>query len=331
MFLVADLLVTLGLLSLGWRNDKFTGGWIWVLAIPLVGKLSFLRFDMVPTAFAVIALTLPESRWKSQIFGVVMGLGAAVKAWPAVAFIAVSQRKDAKIVILSAGLTALLVVGGTLCWCSGSLDFLRHQTGRGLQIEAVGATPWYIWQAVSGHAVKWGPANGTLEILGAWPDTVAACLHVMMLTVGCACALWWVLWTQQSASECADIRSAIGRDAAFTAILLYVVVSPVLSPQYLIWLIGLGAVAASSPHSVVRRAVWAVVVATLLTQALLTVWGELLNGGPTGAYFVAERNLVLLFAGVDAAIALFKVVKMPALVPDAVNSKRDIPIRSKYK
>jgi len=318
MLLATDLLITLALLSLGWRNNKFAGSWVWVLVLPALGKLPLLRFDTIPTAFAVISLTLPELRWKNEIFGVIMGLGTAVKAWPAVVFLAASEKRDAKIIIFTSVLTFLLIAAGTQYWCSGSLSFLQNQIGRGLEIEAVAATPWYVLQAVSGYHVTWAAGHGSLEIVGIWPARVAEFLHVTMLVLGCACAIWWFLWTRRSAAAKPEIKSAIGRDAAFTAILLYVVVSPVLSPQYLIWLIGLGAVAASSPHSVVRRPVWAVVVAALLSQALLPVWGDLVSDGPTGAYFLAERNLVLLFGGLDAAIALFKVLKMPALLKETI-------------
>ena len=255
MFLLADLGITLSLIFLSVRNNSSAGVWVWVLGLPALGKLPLLRFDVVPTALAVFALTLPSGKWKYYIFGAIAGIGAAVKAWPLIVFLSVQNRISAKPALLASAITTIIILAGTFIWCDGSLSFIGNQASRALQIESVAATPWYIAQAVTGTGVAWIAGHGTLEIVGQWADRIASLSRIGMAVLGFACALWWLSWTRNGATIDPDRRAATGRDAAFTAILLYVVISPILSPQYLIWLIGLGAVAACSPYSLVRRPV----------------------------------------------------------------------------
>jgi hypothetical protein len=95
----------------------------------------------------------------------------------------------------------------------------------------------------------------------------------------------------------------------FTATLWYVIVSPVLSPQYLIWLIGLGAICLCSADSVMKRPVGIIAIAVLMTRVMLWQPWQL-YGGPgtvslhptTGvALSLVARNILLLVAACDAA------------------------------
>jgi hypothetical protein len=312
MFLVADLIIALALASLSFRSGTSAGIWVWVLVIPALGKLPLLRFDMIPTAFAVTGLVLPAWRWRNEVVGALIGMGVAVKAWPIVLLLSVGSRKDVRAVLLAAGATILLVIVATSFWLDGTLNFLGNQSGRGLQIESVAASPWYANQAVVGQGVEWtGGRNGAPEIISPWADLLASLLRIAMACLGIACVVWWFLWTRDETSIDPERRTAIGRDAVFTAILLYIVLSPVLSPQYLIWAVGIGAVAVCSRHSRVHRPVGAVVVSVLLTQTLLATWGDLVNNGAGGAYILVVRNLVLVFAALDAAWTVWQVAWNP--------------------
>jgi hypothetical protein len=90
---------------------------------------------------------------------------------------------------------------------------------------------------------------------------------------------------------------AIGRDFAFALVLWFVLISRVLSPQYLIWLVGLTAVVMSSRRTHLERPAWIVIGAVIITAGLYQ----------SPAKFVL-RNTALLVAGVDAAVTLFALV-----------------------
>ena len=102
--------------------------------------------------------------------------------------------------------------------------------------------------------------------------------------------------------------------------LCFIVLSPVLSPQYLVWLIGIGAVAMADRASVMRRPVMFVFVAVLITQALLACWGDLVTGGQNGAYLLSIRNGILLVAAVDAIVLTLRSSRLLSALSRASSS-----------
>jgi hypothetical protein len=77
----------------------------WLIFVPLIGPLAYLRFDMMPAVLAGGALL--AARRKPWITGALTGLGAAIKLWPALLIGAfMSYRSDRR----PAGI-AFVVVG----------------------------------------------------------------------------------------------------------------------------------------------------------------------------------------------------------------------------
>ncbi len=107
LMLLADL-AGLGLLALlGRRSGSFTGVWVWLLGMPLLGGFALLRFDLVPTVIAIAALVVIHRRpgW----FGALAGLGAAIKLWPVVLLLGEWDRRRLFRACLGAGATVALV------------------------------------------------------------------------------------------------------------------------------------------------------------------------------------------------------------------------------
>ena len=305
LVLVFDIIATVALIAIGRSERSHAGVWLWVLTLPVLSTLPLLRYDVFPTAIALVAFAVSAGeKVRDRLFGIVVGMGIAIKAWPVLVLLSAPSFRRGWTALTAAAATFLLITAVTWAALGNTLGFLSRHAGRGLEIEAVAATPWYILQVVFGRGVKWIARNGCGEIDSPVADIIASILIVAMVLLGFALALWWLAWQLSSAPKTA----AVGRDATFTALLLYVVVSEVLSPQYLIWLIGLGAAAIASPTCRVRRPVLAVVVAVILTAALLASFGDLVTGKPYGAYILTLRNIVLLAAAVDAAIIMVRLV-----------------------
>ena len=301
MALSADLLTTMALESMSRREGHTEGLWLWLLGIPTLGTLGILRFDLIPTCIAVVALTLSTQR---RLFGVLVGLGMAVKAWPVLLLLSIKKRSDARAAAFAASAVVAVFMLASWLTLKNSFEFLGNQQHRGLELEAIAATPWYLRQAIFGTPVHWAIRNGSYEILSVTADLVAQVLHVSMLVLAITLATWWVKWTRRS-----NTASGVGRDAAFTALLLYVVVSEVLSPQYLIWLIGVGAVDITSADSQMRRPVLWVALSVVLTPALATTWVNLVTYGSVGASLLVMRNVALAVAAVDASLIMWRVVR----------------------
>jgi hypothetical protein len=98
----------------------------------------------------------------------------------------------------------------------------------------------------------------------------------------------------------------------FATLTAVVAVATVLSPQYILWLIALGAAAACSPDSPVRPAVWLLVPICLLTQAIYPFLFDRLAAGETLPIVVLGlRNVMLLAAGVGAFLLIRRAMGGP--------------------
>ena len=147
--LALDALFTYALWrATGRRHDTSID--FWLIFVPLIGPLAYLRFDMLPAVLAGGALL--AARRKPWITGALTGLGAAIKLWPALligAFMSYrSDRRPAGVafVVVGFGLALIsLIFGG---W-SRLISPLTWQSDRGLQIESIWATPLMVARALS--------------------------------------------------------------------------------------------------------------------------------------------------------------------------------------
>lgn len=274
------------------RQRRDLGVWVWLLGMPILFILPILRFDLVPTVFAVAALVVIHRRpgW----FGALAGIGAMVKVWPIVLLLGEWHRRRL-LVSVGAALAAIaltFLVSGILF--GDQTGFLSNQGGRGLQVEAVAASPWLLRQMITGEVPHVVLNFGTNEIESGPASAISAVVKLATLAILVGAALWW--WARERAIRRGrtDLTSPeVSRDFVFTIILLLVITSPVLSPQYMIWLVGLSAVVLSGGTSRLARPAWIVVGAVVLTAGVIN--------SPTN---VVLRNLALLAAGIDAAIAM---------------------------
>jgi hypothetical protein len=292
LMLLFDL-AGLGLLALlGRRSGNSTGVWVWLLAMPLVGAYALLRFDLVPTVIAIAALVVVHRRpgW----FGALVGVGAAIKVWPALLLFTEWDRRR----LLRAGAAALAGAAGvvvvTALAFGDPFGFLSGQSDRGLQREAVATAPWLVSQIASGAPPALAVHFGSRQIVGSGADTVAVVLKWLSLASLAAAAAWWgyrARAIRRGWAQLADI--AVSRDFALTVVLLLTVTSRVLSPQYMVWLLGLAAVVLSAGTARLARPAWIVVAATLLTTTV--------QRSPELLLF---RNVALVVATIDAATAM---------------------------
>jgi hypothetical protein len=292
LMLVVDLIGFWMMTRLAKEEGKDVGVWIWLLAMPLLAAIPLLRFDLVPTVIAMGALLVIHRR--PGLFGVLVGIGAAIKVWPLFLLFAEWDKKRLLRAAGAAFASLAAVFAITALFLGDPFGFLGHQGGRGLQVESVFATPWQLRQVITGELPPTLARYGSNEIASGLGEVLAKFLDVAAIAVLVGSALWWRLRERRvrgGRPELGDV--ALSRDFAFTVSLLFVVVSRVLSPQYMIWLVGLCAVVLTSRRTRVARAAWIVVGAVVLTAGI--------NQAPVN--FVI-RNLALLCASIDAAVVL---------------------------
>jgi hypothetical protein len=137
-----------------------------------------------------------------------------------------------------------------------AFSFLSGQKSRGIQIESVGAMPFHLARHL-GWSGTWAAKDGSHEFVGPYVESVSLIMRALTVL-----AFGWLLWWRR--------RSDLGRshvlpDAALTATLLFVVTSRVISPQYMVWLIGLAAVCLLRPDTTQRPVAYLLLAACVLT------------------------------------------------------------------
>jgi hypothetical protein len=290
--LLFDLLGLALMALLAKRTGRGVGVWVWLLGLPLLQMFPVLRFDLVPTVLMIAALVVIHRRpaW----FGALAGLGASVKVWPIAALFGEWDRRRLVLSAIAALGVLVVVFGGAAIAFGDQSTFLDNQGVRGLQVESVASVPWHARELITGQTVPTIPRNGTLEIGSDLADAVAEALKWLAILVLAGAAVWWLARDRAIRRGRLDLADeAISRDFVFTIVLLLLVVSRVLSPQFMIWLVGLSAVILTAGTRRMARPAWIVVGTIVLTAGLYQ--------SPANNVI---RNMALLAAAVDAAIGM---------------------------
>jgi hypothetical protein len=310
LMVVVDLVGLLLLARLARRSGNEAGVWVWLLGIPLLGVIPLLRFDLVPTVIAIGALVVIHRRpaW----FGALVGLGAAIKIWPVLLLLGEwDRRRSIRSAFAAAGVIAAVLVVSTIAF-GGATGFLSHGDGRGLQEEAVATVPWQVAR-IFGDPYTREIRFGAWQIVEAGTGTVTFLLKLLAVAALVGAAAWWWFRGKAIRSGRADLaEDAVSRDFVFAVVLAIVVVSPVLSPQYMVWLLGLAAVVLSAGPSPLRRPAWIVLGAAALSSHALRSPGVIL-----------VRDLGLLFAAADAAVTMVRLLRLGGRVRgDVLHAER---------
>ncbi|MEU8622867.1 glycosyltransferase 87 family protein [Streptomyces sp. NPDC048623] len=303
--LLADAAVTVALAHAD-RARLTHGAWYWTLGLPLLLHIPLARYDVQTTALAVLALLAlkPRSTTAHRIGGVLAGLGAMVKVWPALALIGTPRGRTTREAWTAAAVTAVTLLAALAVLFAEPLGFLRQQGDRGVQIESLGGTALALARATGLWPGTVQFRYGAFEYLGPYVSTVG---HLALLLT--ATAFIWLLFWRIRARRWTE---ATPPDAALAAVLLFTVTSRVISPQYLIWLLGLSAVCLTSRATVMRPvALLLLPAAALSALAYPVLYEDVVTGTWPGLAVMVARNALLLAAAVLAARRLWTATVTP--------------------
>ncbi|MFF9500520.1 glycosyltransferase 87 family protein [Streptomyces sp. NPDC014656] len=272
------------------------GAWLWLAAVPLMGPTAYARYDIMVTAVAVAGL-LAAIR-SPRVLGALAGFGAVLKVWPALILAGTPKgRATWRSWPVAAG-TAVGVLVLCMVWMPGGLAFLSFQSERGTEVESLGAMVFH----VARHFGWDGEARmnyGSIEFLGPYVSWVSK--GAMALT---AAAFGWLLVWRFKARR---FTSSTVADAAFVAVLLFTATSRVISPQYMIWLVGVAAVCLVYRSSRMRVPAYLILWATAVTQFEFPVWfSHVTQSDWLGIGVLFLRNGLLIAATLMACRILWK-------------------------
>jgi len=281
--LVCDL-ATLAVLAIAGRRRRvgFDAAWAWVIGALLVGPVWLARFDVIPTLAAVVALVLIA---RPALSGAAAAAGTLLKVWPGIMLIAL-PRSSLPRGILGFVVMAAAILAGVMLWASGGVSFLGEQGARGLQVESVGALPFMVWNVFADVPTEF--RFGAMEV--DLPVTIPLGLAITLAGF----AVLGVLGVLRLLGRLETIAPA---DVALVALLVSVVTSRVLSPQYDVWIVGVAAVTFLDPQSRMRVAVWLLVPMLIVTQVIYPfAYGSFLIGDWWAVLLQVARIGLLLAA-----------------------------------
>ncbi|KOV59100.1 glycosyltransferase 87 family protein [Streptomyces sp. MMG1121] len=287
--LAADALVMAALVRAGTRPGRsLHGAVLWTAGLPLLLQLPLARYDVEVTALAVLSL-LAMAR-SPRAGGAFAALGALVKVWPALVLLGTPRGRTTRGAWAWAAATGALSLGLLAVVFDHPLSFLRQQGGRGVQIESLGGTALNLARR-TGWSGRERYQYGSVELVGPYVHTVATAFLALTVVAFALLVVWRVRarrWTE-----------ATPFDAALSAVLLFTVTSRVISPQYMIWLVGLAAVCLTSRHTSQRPVAVLVLAATALSTLVFPMhYGEIVDGTWTGCLLLVARNGILAAAAV---------------------------------
>ena len=295
--LALDALFTYALWrSAGRRHDTAID--FWLIFVPLIGPLSYLRFDMLPAVLAGGALL--AARRKPWVTGALTGLGAAIKLWPALLIGAfMSYRADRRpagiaFVVVGFGLALIsLIFGGWLRLISP----LTWQSDRGLQIESIWATPLMLARAVKPD--YWTVDMSRYQAYEIFGSGVEAWVMISNIATLFGLALI-ILLTIRAFRYDGSTPVAIGF-VIVAIVAIMTITNKTLSPQYLLWLGGpMAALLAFRPQALageqpaINRMAGQLLILALLTQL---VYPLLYDG-----YLGLQGHVMIIIASIVTAI-----------------------------
>ena len=224
--------------ALGAAPRRVLGALGFAALAPLaVGSVLLSRFDLWPAALTAAALAAFVSARERIGFGL-LGLAVAAKLFPGVLLpLALAQvwrsrgRREAVVGVgifaaaLGACFLPFLVLGP-----GGVVESISRQLSRPLQIESLGSAVLLAAHHLFDVGLTLRDGSGSQNLVGAAPDAIAL---VQSLVQVVALAALWVAFARRRGGPERFVRYSAAAVVAFIAL------GKVLSPQFLIWLVPL--------------------------------------------------------------------------------------------
>jgi hypothetical protein len=207
---------------------------VWAIFIALMGSPGLMRLDGLVPPLVIVGLLL--SFRHTTVAAAVLTVGAWIKVAPGavvVPLIALARRRWPDVIV---GGSAVCGVVAAVAFIFGAnprslFGFFSGQSGRGLQIESVAATPIVVARAIRGEALAgYNDTLYTWEANGAVAPVLARVAD-FALPLLIALVAWFAYRARQHG------RAALGV-GALAALSAAIVGNKVGSPQFMDWLVG---------------------------------------------------------------------------------------------
>lgn len=286
--LVVDLAIA-AVVAWGWGRRAAIA--YLVLGLPfLLYPFLYLRLDLLSVFLAVLGLALVHRRHQYS-GGAALAVACFAKLWPVVLVPVLVVRRAWR----ALGAFIALGVVGTVAWVAwggidGPVEVLTLRGAKGWEFESTVGALVRIIGGVTPRIEKNAFRVG---------ETTAFVSGVLMLALVAGVAAAWLL-AARAKPRGTGVLDGLAPMAAITVFLVF---SPLLSPQFLLWLLPFTAIAAVHGERLVTRLAFVVFG---LSVALLALLPELIHGGTFALLVLAARNAVLIALLAALAIRLLQ-------------------------
>jgi hypothetical protein len=291
---VLDLAIV-GLLAWAW-NRRTALAYLVVSAPMILFPFLYVRIDLLSVFLATLGLALVR-RGLQRSGGVALAVSVYAKVWPMILLPVLLIERRTKAVV---AWTIALVVGGVawVAWAgtTGPEQVLTFRGSKGWQIESMVGFVYHWSNPLSSHVE--GGAWRTAEAIPSYGRPLLTLLSGLTLV-----AAWVLAWRRRRDG---DDDSVVYGQAPLVGILGLLIFAPILSPQYILWLLPFAAIVAARRNwimaglTIVVASLTAIVFATIKTQTKGEFWSMV----P-----VAVRNGLLIVMLVVGLVQLWRPVR----------------------
>ncbi len=291
---------------------------VWLWAVPLLGGLCLMRFDLVVGVAVAVAMLLLANRPKAS--SATLAVATALKLWPVILLPVFAASTPRRLRFLWPFVAVGLVVAGACVAVAGwgrLISPLRYQVDRGLQVESVSASP--VMAGWLFHPSGWDMRLEfkAVEVFGPLVSGMLAVSTVLtVLLLAGLVAVWWrVLRQSETLAPGALVWVSLASVSGYT------VCSKVFSPQYLLWLLPMVAVGlVLDPSPVLRKWAGWLLVATGVSHVVYPLLYRYLviHDWESGVVvpLLVIRNLLVLVLFVVAAREAWRATSTVSLEPE---------------
>ncbi len=292
--------------------------WWWLGMLVCLGPIALARIDSITVPVAIVGLLCLATA--PRLAGVLLAVATWIKVWPAALIAAILiASKDRVRVLVGALIASVVVVIAAVALGGGPqlLSFVSQQAGRGLQVEAVIATPWMWAACLSGNGtyLKYDTTILTYELHGPGVN-VAAAIATPLLVIVVAGLLGLSALAVRRRVPAPELLPPLLL-AITTALIVF---NKVGSPQFVTWLavpivFGLSTAATGRGMSFRSPAILGLLIG-LSTQAFYPyVYSYLLDLNPTLLVVLSVRNLLYLVLFGWAVAAVVRLIRQGSELP----------------
>jgi membrane protein YdbS with pleckstrin-like domain len=241
----------------------------------------YLRVDLVAVLLATAALALMTRRSARWLGGALLAVAVLAKVWP-LALAPALLRRDRRAALLAFGATGLALGGAwwLVAGAAGPAQVLSFRSAEGWQVESIAGS--------LRHLID--PSGLRLESGAFRTGVMPGFARPLLSGLGAAVVAGAWLAARRTADHPVSGARA-DTDAALAAVSAVLVFAPILSPQYVLWLLPFAAVVTAGGDRLVG---WLTALTMGLTTLSCALVGAVATGWRAATAVVVGRNAVLV-------------------------------------